>query len=389
MEPALAHEYGEPELRRSSTLTLIGVGIVVVAVVGVLYWYFALRMNVSSEQQTDPSVGIISQAVRGGAYTDAVDHYQEAVASGNLNASNHALATVNAFAAFYKADGSLDDVIAGIRELKAAFAVPGVSDFAKAQIITTLATAYNETGENPAILDEVYKDEPFKSHYDANSRSRTQGNMMKWAYDLSPNSRAAISIANTYVSYALGRPYVPGRAQKPDTTNELIVQAKEYLKKSDELLKTEMAQNPSYAEKTRYATQQYWRAFTIGSMTYLGDTEFRSSYQDEYASFISRFGQSENNEAKQYIPFAYLNSAIGYSAVDKNEKKAQEQILKLIAYVNADPLKDVSEFVTLMKSEKERVARDGANYTSTWVEHFTKTMPEFKKFIEDIQTARS
>lgn len=366
----------------SPTLRIVGIVLVVAVACLFLFWFFMLRQAPTSNN-FDPI--IISQDTRAGDYNGAVDAYKQYTANNALTPNKYALATVNVFEALYKANGDVNDVLEGVQDLKNAFA-GDISPYVRAQIIMALASAYNDTGENLAVYNTVYADEPFKSHV-ASSRSHTLRNMMTWAFDVYPNSRAAISIAGAYINNALGRKHIPSRVNRPDDTAESIVKAKEFLKQSDTLVLQEIAADPEFSNTSRYAAQKFWRVFVIGSTVYLGDTEYKNTYAQEYESFILQFSTEGHAEAKQYVPFAYWNYAIALSAVDKNEAKAKEQIAKLMAFVNADPKKEVSEFTLILKNEVERRQQEGPNYNSVWFDHFMNTIPEFKVFVSEIQSS--
>ncbi|PIR86565.1 hypothetical protein COU13_00355 [Candidatus Kaiserbacteria bacterium CG10_big_fil_rev_8_21_14_0_10_43_70] len=309
-------------------------------------WKSVLKITLQKDGLSEPELlSTLLEETRTGDYESAIEIYNQVLES-NPSSSELANAVRNSVTARYKTGGT-DEYLDAIRDLKAVVADKSASLNVRIQALNTLAGSYSQSGENPAIYQEIYSGEPFSQFVVPGDPIATTRNLYEWGYTAYPTAKAGVAISGLYVRDVINNPDI-SEAVKSD----YIAKTKQYLAEAEALVNREnLLQNP---ESNNLAGYKVWRAFSVGALGYLGEEPYESEYEKEYKNLESDFSKISNVEALQYKPFAHWMYSTFLLLKGEPRDVVVKEIEKAVAFYNNDTNKEVNEFAEYMRNWKDK-----------------------------------
>jgi len=263
------------------------------------------------------------QAKLAGNDAAAVAQYQAIIADPSKVSEEKALATVNIANVRFHLTGDISYTLQDIQNLKNVVADKTVTLRTRATAISILATMYNNSGRNPQVFTELYKDAPFSAYLVPGNPELSAINLAKWSYSLRPTSLAAIYIAQIYAAQALE---VSGMSAT--TTTSYVGLAEANLKKAETLVNQEAAANPSYVASDRYLTFRTWHAITVGYLAVEKGGAYESEYRQEFNDYFVYMQSQQSSHSADELLFTRFHFAqtLGEDK-DVQTEKAQLDII--------------------------------------------------------------
>lgn len=325
----------------------------------------------------------VMTAVRDGDYDTAVARYEAMQNSEErtFTATEKARATWNVADARYKASGDVADTIKSIQELKKVAVDSEVDIDVRAQALSTVGSAYSQSGEHPAVFGEVFAEPPYSNYVvEGNPAASTRG-LLELAHRKYPLFKNATSIASLYIRDLLIQEHVAGTSPK----EEYIEAARRFMQEGERLIAEELAESERLPRSRRYIGHYFWRAFTLGGLAYLGDDQGLREYHDAYADLFERIEKTSNVEAKQYTPFANWMYATFLLAIEDDKEKAREHLRKAIEFVESDPKREVNEFEQYLRNRKREVDFSKNEFLARNLVNLRVISPDFDAFFEAVE----
>jgi hypothetical protein len=320
----------------------------------------------------------VAESVRSGDYEAALAQYN---ALKDVDGEVGARAVRNVYEGLFEATGGdIEAVLQGVRELKETIADTSITPESRAMSISVLAHAYNESGENQRVFDEIYSGDPYASLRVEGSAARSMRNLLEWSYEVYPTPVVANSIATTYAKNLLNRPYVSASRRAEIDADDTIGKARYYMQESDRLLAAAVAANPGYEATSRYVTQRYWRVFTEASIAYAEGGKDKEGYKKSYADLIT-YLRGHNEEAREYLPYAHWSYAMFLMLIDNDNEAAKGELNNAVGAVTIDPEPETNEFLTFLRNEK---TRPPTNFSTASIAKMAELSPEFKAMLESL-----
>lgn len=263
----------------------------------------------------------------------------------------------------------LDDV----RRLKQIVTDNSLTVYEHVDAINLLATAYNDSGRDKAVFQEIYKDAPFSAFLVPNDPQMSALNLAEWSYGLAPSSEAAITVAQL----ASGK-YFSSPNQSTSTVASYISTAEDYLKKAEAASKAEQTKLPNiYQKGERYLVYRIWRAITIGRLAIEAGEPYKSQYRQEYEDFFKYASALPSVHGKDEVFYARFQYA-RILALD-NDPQTEKQQLDLLAQ-GLNGISDSYSFVWLLRNEHKNAP------TVIWsqIQDMTKVSSDFKAAVDKI-----
>jgi hypothetical protein len=308
--------------------------------------------------------------------------------SGTLSPTGGARSARGVADAAYQASGEINDLLVVIRDLKKAVANPNISVDEKARDISVIASRYKDSGQNPLVLQEVFSDEPYRSQYVEGNIPLSLANLAKLANSYKVSARTAIAVAASDVDMLVDIQNLAPNVRSQIDASSTVAEIVKYLNLSDDHYQRQMSKdNPATAAVNvtgRYASTQFFRAYTVGGLAYLGVGDYRSQYKKNFDAFIAIFEQKGDTDSAQYLPYAYFMYANFLVLLDKDNVGASANLHKLVQFVTADSQFEVNQFVTFLRAQKDA----GPSFRHDALVRLMALSSEFKALVDRVQNGQ-
>ena len=329
----------------------------------------------SSPTQTVQVPAEFVEPRRTGDYELAVSTYESTINDPTKSSEEKAIATYGAAGAKFHVTGDINDRLADVQSLKKIVVDPTISLATRIASLNILAAAYADSGRDPVVFEEMYKDEPFRSYLAPGEPELSSRQLYEWSYSLKPTSLAAVRIAKWY-----SEQYVFNENQTEDTTKAYVALTEDYMNKATALIATEAEKDPTFYESSQYVNYLYWKAVITGRLSLQKGEPYTSQYHDTYDQYIKFAQESLNPLAKEYLFYARYNFSLRlFRANDFEATKIQLDLLA--KELDALPHPDVTGFVRFLRNIYT-YQRKGLNWTIT--EKLFTVSPNFKTTVERI-----
>ncbi len=317
----------------------------------------------------------VTTLVESGDLGNAVVSYQEIGAAPNTTPNDLAQATRNIAGIRFRMSGELSDVIKDVQDLKRGIGHPEVEPEVQARNIAAIGHMYMDSGEDGVVFEEIFKDEPFRSHLAEGDVLDSIRNLYIWSYEMYPNARSAIDVASFSMLKVLNH-----RDLSPSERADDLTTARNYLVHAEMLSATEMKKTNSYARSHRYAGYLFWRAFVIGALTLVEGDPDTEQYKTTYEEVLARFTQHGNGNSLQYLPLLHWHYAVFLYAIDNDEAAAGSHLTSAAKEAQTTLNRD---FLSLIKNKKAQQPQPNDFLGASFFE-MAKFSPEFKALVDSI-----
>ena len=319
--------------------------------------------------------------VRAANYGAAVDETERIFADGDSDTdpNKRAYYAWASAGAYYKANRSIDDAIVGIRRMKESVNDTTVALPLRARIATTIANIYyGPVGRDERVFNEIFTGEPFAGLRTDDAFESTR-RVYQWSYDLYPTARAALMLARWHVITPIERE----RDTRDAAVAEHVRMADALLQEAADLFARERERAAPSPASRMAASYRYWRTYIRTMLAYLDPSTYTTDYRSEYESIIDSFMRSPSTEVRQYVPYARWLYADFLVRIDGDTDAAREQLREAVAAVNADPNRDVNEFLTFIKNTPatETTLITARNLFSNMIRDAMRLEPTFRDFV--------
>jgi len=321
----------------SRLISIVVAVLVVIAVcVGVFYTYTVLYPQ--GMFVIDPLVQQLNNKRMAGDYQGVLADDAAIQSDPNKSNEDKALATISSVGASFHVSASISDRLKDVDNLKQIVIDTTLPASVRVKALNTLASQYSDSGRNPAVFTEMYKDEPFSKFLVQGDPEASAKNLFEWSYSISPTSVAAIRVAKWYSEQPLFH-----RELSKDVKLQDVKTAGEWLPKADAASLAELKKDPSFLTTTDYVNFLYFRVMVIGRSAAADrklketDNPFEGQYRDAFDSYILFALTGQNVMATEYLYYArftYANELVA----DNDSASAKIQLDTLAKELNA--LKD-------------------------------------------------
>lgn len=363
-----------------------------------LVWFFFLSPRLSNTTDTTsttsgtsgtPYIPEVSneselketlEAARAGDYEAAITNSNSIQSDPKNSAEAKALATFSTIGAQYRLTADTNARLIDIRNMKKIILDRELSLWTRVNTLNALGSQYSNSGRDPAVFAEIYKDAPFETYLVPGDPDLSARHLAEWSYEMMPTSFAAIGIARWYTEQYITN---PNQAASVTASNAAI--AEDYLKKADAAALEEAKQDSAYPNSTRYLVYRYWRAMIIARLAVQKGEPYVSQYKAVYNEFI-KYGLTQRNVlAKDFVLYARLFFAQRLTQED-DQVAAKAQLDLLAQELRAVATSTTSVFVQFLKNES-RNAPTGPNWTAA--KNMSLISPNFKAEVEKVLASSS
>ena len=353
-------------------------GVVLVAGGGIsLFFYVNANKRASSvpslPRPTAPPE--LVQPRRVGDYELAVSNYEATINDPTKSNEEKAIATYGAAGAKFHVTGDIHDRLEDIRNLKKIVVDSTISLQTRVAALNILAASYYDSGRDPVVSAEVYKDAPFSTYLAPGQPELSARHLYEWSYSLAPTSLAAIRIAEWYSAQYINHP-----GQSEDMTKAYAVLAEEYMNKADSASLKETQNDPAYLDSALNVNYRYWKANITGRLATQVGEPYLSQYRDVYDEYIAFAQKSPNVLAKEYLFYARLFYSSELVA-HKDSKAAKAQLDLLATELSTLLNPNATGFVRFLRNNQKNQPT-GFNWTVT--KNSFAISPNFQHAVEKI-----
>ncbi len=286
-----------------------------------------------------------------------------------------AIATYVAAGARFHLSGDVDDRLTDIQEIKKVVLNENISLQSRVNALNVLAASYGDSGRDPVVFAELYKDEPFRQYFVEKDPELSARKLYEWSYSMKPTAVAAARISKWYAEQ-----YVFNPKQTAQQTAEYAALAVDWLNKADAASLAETRYDPTYAGGSRYIEYRHWKAVNIGRISRQIPEPYGSMWRTAYNDYIDLLKSSDVALAKENIFYARFTYALRLM-VDKDTAGAKVQFDELANMLNALSNPDTVAYVRFLRNTYENQP-DGSNWVQ--IRQAYGISPAFKTAVEKI-----
>jgi hypothetical protein len=290
-----------------------------------------------------------------------------------------AMAVIVANGARFHLSGNIADKLADVDALKKIATDDTLDPGIRSNAINVMAGNMANSGENPVVFNEVFKDLPFSSFVVPNDSEASVRHLFEWSYSILPNADAAVNIADLFAEPA----YVGGLDAATITSN--ASSAASYIAAADGLIPQEIKRDPGYTQSSRYIDYLWWRTRTVGMLSQLIGAPYSGQYKFSYDQLISTFQQSSNVIAKSDVYYArfYYADVLARSG---DIADAKIQLDALAAELKPIVRSSTESYVLSMRNGH---AYTPGEYFERWADEAGRISPDFKAQLSAILATAS
>lgn len=318
-------------------------------------------------------------AVRSGEFESVIQENNR-IQTKSVNPTEKAIASLNTYSSDFRLTADVQSRIKDIQQMKKVVLDPNVAQRIRVTTLDTLSTQYCNSGRDPQIFAELYKEEPF-SKLKTDDPDLSARLMAEWAYSIRPTSFNSIRIAHWYSKQWMMHPNMP--ATTTAAYKGITIQ---YLKKAEEVSQIELGRDKDFQNSLRYIGYRFWRTVIISRLARIGVEPYSTTYRAEYDNFI-KFAQSQDNVfAKDYLFFTRLFFS-QHLTTEKDARAAEAQLNQLAQDLDMLANPNTSSFVRYLRHESKyyptefpwvqvkKVLPISATFNAS-VEHLLETAPD-------------
>lgn len=354
---------------------LIAIVLCLVAVTVGFYFYDKSQTSAPQDYSESVPTELVSAKLNN-KIEDAAREYEAIMQDPTKSSEDKAFATINFAGVRFHINGDIQYQLQDIAALKSVVKDMTVSAPRRASAISLLSMMYNNSGRNPAVFEEVYKDSPFNVYFVKDDPDESALKLAQWSYAVRPSAVSAVYVAQLYANI-LSRNF---------GDNEVVPVAyadssAEYLQKAMQAAEREAAVVPNYTSSDRYLTYLTWKAITEGWLAYQKGEPYKSTFKNSYDEAFQYFKSRDYFLASDqlfFTQFQYVRTLLR-SQEDQEEAKATLDALAKELNELADP--DTKTFVWFLRNEYKY--RSDAAYWMT-VQVMGNLSPDFKAAVDKV-----
>ena len=279
-----------------------------------------------------------------GDYAGALTDYQSVVNDPTSTADEKANAIIAVSGAAFHLSGNIGDRLQDVQNLKQVVLDTTVSAGVRAQALDALASTYGDSGSDPAVFAEIFKDAPFSGDLVPGNASLSIRKLYELSYRTVPTPEAAVHIAKWYADQLDYKTDLSA-----STTASYIASAEDSLNNAQAAALAQGSSSPSYINSSRYYVQyQFWRAVVVGRLAQQKVAPYTTEYQNEFDQYISYAEQPQNVSAKENLYYARYYYAETLN--DLGSSQAKLELDTLAQELQALPNPNTTGFVRFIRN---------------------------------------
>lgn len=350
----------QPRHLSVKTMVIIGAALLILGAIAVFLSQFPATFSQGTVSTSLPfpksapafevgSIGAriteIARLKAAGQYVAAVDIYREVMYAQNTTPDQRARATLYVSWARYNHSGNTQDLIYDIEEMKKHALNEEVNPKLRTLLINAIGSAYGS--RNSAIFDAIYSGPTFGKFRVEGDGTLSGKNLFEWSYSVQPSAQAAVRIARWYIETSLFQK--PVAVSKAEVASRREVGAK-YLREAKALDDAERERYVNFEDSTDHMQFMYWYALESGYIARIGETSFKTSYQEAWADYFAEAEKSEYGSSSQRKPYAHYFFANALFKVSKDVDAAKIQLDMAVDTVNSDTNPKANQFTEFVRN---------------------------------------
>ncbi|MDR3570908.1 MAG: hypothetical protein P4L81_01775 [Candidatus Pacebacteria bacterium] len=267
------------------------------------------------------------QAKMAGDDQAAITQYQSILNDPQVTNEQKAFAAINIAGVAFNVSGDVQSELNDVDAMKGIVLDQNLSANTRATAMSILGNAYNSSGNNMQVFNEVFKGDPLSTYLVSGNPQLSDLNVEEASYALSKTSTAAI-----YVAQIASGQYFQNPQQSASTTAAYAATAQQYLGYADTQSTIE-AQTSYYTNSNRYMIYRAGRAIVAGRLAIEVGAPYEKLYRNEFQNFF-QFAQTQKSTLAQDETLSVLYQYAKILAADKDVAGEKTQLDQLAQDLN-------------------------------------------------------